>query len=796
MITKHKLGDVAKELGVATKEIIELLRDVLGVEKKHMNSLDKDELDIVFEHFTQTNALESFDEYFAEREVSVPAPESLDEILAQYKIRAENKSSTATAKKTTRKLKERKFQNTFVVPIVKTKGETKFMSESETLENSGSKVVINTKIENMNIEKYNEKYDKIAAKTTSHRFSGVLNQKQKIHQKSQQNKKFAKKHESEAERLARIERERKAKPITVRIPDEITVYELALRLKVNSSQVIKKLIELGIMVSINDVIDFDTASLVAMDFHAKIEREAIKNIEEILIDGREDPPENLKTRAPVVVVMGHVDHGKTSLLDAIRNTGVTEHEHGGITQHIGAYKTFVDGNQITFIDTPGHEAFTTMRARGAKITDIAILVVAADDGVMPQTVEAINHAKDAEVSIIVAVNKIDKPGADPEKIKQQLTEYGIVAEEWGGDVPFVNVSARNSAGIKELLEMIAIVSEMKELKANPNRAGKGNVIESRLDKGKGPIATVLVRTGMLKPGDVVVAGSALGRVRSMISENGCCVTVAYPSDPVEITGLDSVPECGDEFNVVCDEKLARRLVEQRAVAKENERLGLERKVTLENLFERMKSGSVRELKVIIKGDVQGSAEAVRQSLEKINISDNDGEIKVRVIHDAVGAVNESDVMLANISGAIIIGFNVRPIADASELARANGTEIKLYRVIYDCVNEIENAMRGMLAQKFHEVELGFAECRKVYKISKVGTIAGCYVASGNILRSSNVRVMRDGIVIAEDIIDSLQRSKNSVKEVPQGYECGIKLAKFSDVKESDILQSFIMEEIK
>lgn len=651
--------------------------------------------------------------------------------------------------------------------------------------------IIDTRSAHVDIERYNEKYDKLA-------FDKMKNentvQKQKITQKSQQRKGKPKnsRKETEAERLKRIALERKAKPITVSIPDEITVGELATRLKATAAEVIKKLMLMGTMASINDTIDFDTASLVAMEFHAKVEREIVVTIEERIIDDSDDSDENLVTRPPVVVVMGHVDHGKTSLLDAIRKTDIISTEAGGITQHIGAYTVSMNGKDMTFLDTPGHEAFTTMRARGAQVTDIAILVVAADDGIMPQTVEAINHAKAANVSIIVAINKMDKPGANVEQVKQQLTEHGIVPEEWGGDVPCIPISAKQRLGIEEVLEMVNLIAEIKELKANPSRAAKGAVIDAKLDKGRGPVATVLVQNGTLKVGDIVVAGTAVGRVRAMINDKGHKVKSAGPSIPVEITGLDSVPLGGDTFNAVSDEKLARELVEQRRIKIKEDHFNSQTKVTLDNLFDQMKLGEIKELKIIVKADVQGSVEAVKQSLERIS---ND-EVRVNVIHGAVGAISESDVMLANASNAIIVGFNVRPEPGAAVNAEHFGVDMRLYRVIYTCIDEITAAMKGMLAPKFREVQQGRAECRQVYKVSSIGTIAGSYVLDGKITRNSQIRVVRDGIVITEDNIASLKRFKDDAKEVTQGYECGLRLEKFNDIKEGDIFEAFIMEEYR
>ena len=576
------------------------------------------------------------------------------------------------------------------------------------------------------------------------------------------------------------------------IPDEITVSELASRLKATVSEVIKKLMMMGVMAAQHEVIDYDTAALVAMEMGAKVEKEVVVTIEEQLIHDETDSAEDLQPRCPVVVVMGHVDHGKTSILDRIRHTHVTAGEAGGITQAIGAYQVSVNGSPITFLDTPGHEAFTAMRARGAAVTDIAVLVVAADDGIMPQTVEAINHAKAANVQIIVAINKMDKPHADPERVKQELTEYGLVPEEWGGDIICVPVSALTGEGINDLLENILLVADVMELKANPNRLAKGAVIEARLDKGRGPVATLLVQNGTLHTGDIIIAGTSVGRVRQMLNDKGQTVSEAGPSVPVEITGMAEVPAAGDIFNAVENERLARELVEQRRQEQKEEQWGSAKKVTLDNLFSQIAEGERKELDIVVKADVQGSAEAVKQSLEKLSTD----EVRVKVIHAGVGAISKSDVMLANASGAIIIGFNVRPDPVAKADAEAQEVEMRMYRIIYDAIDDVKDAMKGMLAPKVREVELGRAEVRQTYKISNVGTVAGCYVLSGKIVRDAQIRVVRDGIVIAEDQIDSLKRFKNDAKEVAEGYECGVTLAKFSDIKEGDIFEAFKMEEYR
>ncbi len=644
----------------------------------------------------------------------------------------------------------------------------------------------------VDLDKYNDKYEQIAPASS---MSDSYTNKQKLNQKSkQQGKPKKSKHEQEQEKLKKLEMERQRRQkLEITLPDEITVGDLALKLKIASSEIIKRLMLQGMMVSVNEVIDYDTAALIAMDIGAKVEHEVVVTIEDRLIDDSEDDAANLITRDPVVCVMGHVDHGKTSILDYIRSAHVASGEAGGITQHLGAYRvTTESGDSITFLDTPGHEAFTAMRARGALCTDIAILVVAADDGIMPQTVEAINHAKAAEVSIIVAINKIDKPTANPDKVMQGLTEYGLVPEEWGGDVICVPVSAKTGENIDTLLEMITLVAEVRELKANPDRMAKGTVIESRLDKGRGPVATMLVQNGTLHTGDVVIAGTSVGKVRVMIDDKGNRINEAGPSIPVEITGLDSVPTGGDQFNAVSDEKLARELVEQREYEAKQEQFKQYQKVTLDNLFNQIAEGEIKELPIIVKADVQGSVEAVRQSLEKIS----NEEVRVRVIHGAVGAVNESDVMLAQVSNAIIVGFNVRPDTTARDTAEREGVDIRLYRIIYDAIEEIQSAMKGMLAPKFRDVDLGRAEIRQVYKISNVGTVAGCYVLEGKIARNANIRVVRDGIIIADDKLDSLKRFKDDVKEVASGYECGMTLTKFNDIKEGDIFEAYIVEEYR
>lgn len=805
---KYKVRDVAKDLGVSVKEISDILEKNCGVTKKAMATLEESELNIVFDAVTQKNNVANFDKFFASRNKTAEPAKA--EVKAEKKAnnkdskdnkpngrkndrKSDNKDNKAEGKKQN-KVQDKPAKQTKAEPKAEPKAESKpveITSEEET--STRKRRVIDTRAVNVDVERYNQKYDDLANASSKMRSTDNTVKKQKFTNRSQKQKgRRQGKRETEQERLKRIALERKQKQMTIQIPDEIVVQELALRLKATVAEVVKKAFLMGTMVTATDTIDFDTASLIAMEFHAKVEKEVVVTIEERIIDDSEDDDTNLVERAPVVVVMGHVDHGKTSILDAIRHANVTAGEAGGITQHIGAYRVEINGKPITFLDTPGHEAFTTMRARGAQVTDIAILVVAADDGIMPQTVEAINHAKAAGVSVIVAINKMDKVGANPENVKQQLTEYELVPEEWGGDTPCIPVSAKTKEGLDDLLEMVTLIAEMKELKANPGRAAKGTVIEARLDKGRGPIATVLVQNGTLHQGDIVIAGTCVGRVRVMVNDKGERVKEAGPSVPVEITGLAEVPQGGDIFNAVSDEKLARELVEQRKASQKEEQFKAQTKVTLDNLFDQMKLDEVKELQIIVKADVQGSVEAVKQSLEKLS---ND-EVRVNVIHGGVGAINESDVMLAEASNAIIVGFNVRPDSVAAANAESAGVDMRLYRIIYDCIEEIEAAMKGMLAPKTREVVLGTAECRNVIKIKSVGTISGSYVKSGKIVRNAGVRVIRDGIVIAEDTIASLQRFKDAVKEVNEGYECGIGLERFNDIKEGDLFEAYTIEEYR
>ncbi len=789
MMIKYRVSEVAKDFGAPSKEVIELLGKYVDTPKKSMTALEEEELDLVFEHFTQTHQVENFDAYFAtaaEKSAQKEAPTVQPAPAAQAAAPAGNQAAKQAGQQPAAKQAPGQPQGARPSqPQQKPKQPAQPKAPVE-------RRTIDTRTPQVNVGRYDEKFDVLAQTSNRVQGDGGAIKKQKINQKSQQYRKPHPRRETEAERLRRIQMERQKKPITITVGDTITVAELALRLKATAAEVIKKLMMMGVMATANEEIDFDTAYLVAGEFHAKVEREVVVTIEERIIDDSEDDDTALQPRDPVVVVMGHVDHGKTSILDAIRKTDVTSGEAGGITQHIGASRVKVDGQYITFLDTPGHAAFTSMRARGAQVTDIAILVVAADDGIMPQTIEAINHAKAAGVSIIVAINKMDKPAANPDRVMQQLTEHELVPEEWGGDVICVPVSAHTGMGLDKLLETVLLVAEIKELKANPDRAAKGTVIEARLDKGRGPIATVLVQNGTLHTGDILVAGMAVGRVRAMTDDRGEKVESAGPSVPVEIMGLDEVPVSGDIFNAVTDERLARELVEQRRTAAKEEQFSQYQKVTLDNLFDQMQQGEMKELNIIIKADVQGSVEAVRQSLEKLS---ND-EVRVRVIHGAVGAVSESDVMLADASNAIIVGFNVRPDPLAQAMAERSNVEMRMYRIIYDCIEEIESAMKGMLAPKTREVLHGRAEVRQVYRITNVGTVAGCYVLDGKVYRNDLLRVVRDGIIIADDKMISLKRFKDDVKEVAQGYECGIGLERFNDIREGDVYETYILEEYR
>ena len=811
MVIKYKASNLIEDFNLNAKSALAELTELLGTEVKKSTVFTEDQCNIAFEHYTKQAKTEDFANYL-NKKAEQPKPQAKKEEpkadkkpaakaekpaqkAEKQQPKADKKPAQPAPAKKENKNEPLKRADGTIVQAKQPKQKTE--KPQETVKQEYVTVTVDTRQTNVNMDKFNEKYDELAKTKSfsgSNRKNANMGGKQKFGKngKNQKQNPFAKKkQETEAERLERmhLEKARKAQ-LKVQIPDEITVGELATRLKVTASEVVKRLMMLGVMASISQVIDFDTASIVAEELGAKVEKEVVVTIEERLFEEVEDTAENTEKRPPVVVVMGHVDHGKTSLLDTIRKTNVTSGEAGGITQHIGAYQVVAGGEKITFLDTPGHEAFTSMRQRGAMVTDIAILVVAADDGIMPQTVESINHAKAANIPIIVAINKIDKPTANPDKVKQELTEYGLVPEEWGGDTICVPVSAKMGTGIDDLLEMINLTSEVNEYKANPNRRAKGAVIEARLDKGLGPVATILVQNGTLHKGDVLIAGTAVGRVRVMQNDKGERIDVAGPSTPVEITGLTEVPSAGDLFDAVEDEKLARELAEKRMQAIKEERFSSYQKVTLDNLFSQIAQGEMKELPIIVKADVQGSAEAVKQSLEKLS---ND-EVRVKVIHAAVGAVNKSDVMLASASNAIIIGFNVRPDATAKADAEHDQVEMRMYRVIYDALEDVKAAMKGMLAPKFREVELGNAEVRSVFKLSSAGTVAGCYVKEGKVARHAKIRVVRDGIVIAEDEISSLKRFKDDQREVMAGYECGIGLEKFNDIKEGDIFESFIMEE--
>ena len=809
MVIKYRVHEVAKDFDRDTKDIVALLGNYYEEPKKSMTALEEDELNTIFEVITQGNQVENFDAYFAmQNEKPAPKKEApkkeapkAEEKKPEPKKAAE-KSAEKPAEKPAKKAEKpaQKKAEQPAKPKVDAdphpfqKREKKNKDGQQQSRTRGERRTIDTRTQNVDLEKYNDKYEQIAPQQRQN--DRVNNNRQKLNQKSKQYRKQrgvrSRKRETEQERLKRIAAERAKKQITIQVGDEITVGDLASELRMTAAEVIKKLLALGQMAGINDVIDFDTASIVAEELGAHVEKRVVVTIEDRIIDDTEDEETDLLPRDPVVCVMGHVDHGKTSILDAIRNSNVTAGEAGGITQAIGAYRVNIDGKRITFLDTPGHAAFTEMRARGAMATDIAILVVAADDGIMPQTIEAINHAKAANIPMVVAINKMDKPDASPDRILQQLTEHEIVPEDWGGDTICVPVSAKTGMNLYQLLESVLLVAEMLELKANPNRAAKGVVIEAKLDKGRGPVATLLVQNGTLNTGDIVVAGTAVGRVRVMTNERGKQLKKAGPAVPVEVTGLAEVPQAGDAFDAVSDEKLARELVEQRKQAIKEEQFNAQQKVTLDNLFASLKEGELKDLNVIVKADVQGSVEAVKQSLEKLS---ND-EVRVRVIHGAAGGITDSDVMLANASNAIIIGFNVRPEAEAVTNAERDGVEIRTYRVIYDCINDVQDAIKGMLAPKFRDVDIGRAEVRNVFKISSAGTIAGSYVLNGKITRDAKLRVVRDGIIVAEDAIQSLRRFKDDVKEVATGYECGIGLEKFNDLKEGDIFEAYITEEYR
>ncbi len=780
MINKYRVHEVAKDFKKTTKEITEILSKYSETPKNHMHILSEKELSIVFDYLTQHNQVHDLESAFQEeyQKVKAKTKETKTEVNTIKKTPETASAAPAGEKQTDKK---EKAPTTGAKPVSRV---------------PEKKVVDTRKGGNVNMAKYDEHLESFTSDRQNQqggkeKFQGRNAQRQRS---GKQMVPTNKKRQEEQEKMRRLQLEiAKKTPLKVMIPDEIAVGELASRMKKTGADVVKNLMKMGVMASMSDVIDYDTAALVAMELGCKVEKEVIVTIEERLIDVSEDNEEDLVSRAPVVVVMGHVDHGKTTLLDAIRKTDVVTGEAGGITQHIGAYQVNVKGNPVTFLDTPGHEAFTAMRARGAMITDVAILVVAADDGIMPQTIESINHAKAAEIPIIVAINKIDKPGANIDRITQQLTEHELVSEEWGGETIICHISAKQKLGLENLLDMVVLTAEMQELRANPNRTAHGAVIEARLDKGRGPVATLLVQKGTLNQGDVIIAGPAVGRVRAMTDAKGQKLQIATPSMPVEIIGMGEVPSAGDEFHVVADERMARTLVEQR---KHEGKMALTSfasgKVTLEDLFSQIQLGELKNLNIIVKADVQGSAEAMKSSLEKLT----NEEVRVRVIHCAVGAISESDVMLSATSGAIIVGFNVRPDANARDSALRANVDMRMYRVIYDAINEMESAMKGMLSPKFKEVELGAAEVREVYKITNVGIVAGCYVVEGKMQRNAQMRLVRDGIIVHDGNLNSLQRFKDSVKEVATGYECGITIEKFSDIKVGDIIEAFLMEQIE
>ena len=837
---KYKVTDIAKDFGISTKKVIETFAELTGETRKTGATFEENEVNALLEALTRETAVKDLGEYLAsgkepqpvkqetkkpeakpQAKKEEPKPEAAKPQPKQPKQpeapKAEPKAEQAkpaqnaqpkaaqpkpvqqekrNEKRNDNKQAEKRSEKRVTMQELASETGIKEPVATEQVKVDRAQVSVDTRTVDVNVDKFSARYDDLADSRNmpSKRKNAPTGKKEKFNNRNnRRGQQFGRRRETEAERLQRIQLEKaRNAQLKISIPDEITVGELAARLKQQAGKVIAKFMQMGEMHAINDVIDFDTASLLAEEFHAKVEHEVHVTIEERLFTQEEDSQDDLVERPPVVCVMGHVDHGKTSILDAIRKTNVTAGEAGGITQAIGAYQVKVNDSVITFLDTPGHEAFTSMRARGANMTDIAVLVVAADDGIMPQTIESINHAKAANVKLIVAMNKMDKPTANPERVMEGLTKYGIITEDWGGDVACIPVSALTGMGINDLLERIALEAEVMELKANPNRRAKGAVVEARLDKGQGPIATILVQNGTLHSGDVIIAGTAVGRVRTMRNDKGQQLKDAGPSTPVEITGLTAVPEAGDLFEAVEDERLARELAEQRIAAAKEKQFSSFQKVTLDNLFSQMAQNDMKELAIVVKADVQGSAEAVKQSLEKIS---ND-EVRVRVIHAGVGAISKSDVDLADASNAIIIGFNVRPDNVAKEEAAATKVEMRMYRVIYDAINDVTDAMKGMLAPKFREVSLGELQVRQVYKISNVGTVAGCRVTSGKITRDSKVRVVRDGIVITEDEIASLKRFKDDAKEVAEGYECGVTLAKFADVKEGDVYEAFKMEEYR
>ena len=837
---KYKVTDIAKDFGISTKKVIETFAELTGETRKTGATFEENEVNALMEALTRETAVKDLGEYLAsgkepqpvkqetkkpeakpQAKKEEPKPEAAKPQPKQPKQpeapKAEPKAEQAKPaqnaqpkaaqpkpaqqekrndKRNDNKQAEKRSEKRVTMQELASETGIKEPVATEQVKVDRAQVSVDTRTVDVNVDKFSARYDDLADSRNmpSKRKNAPTGKKEKFNNRNnRRGQQFGRRRETEAERLQRIQLEKaRNAQLKISIPDEITVGELATRLKQNVAKVVAKFMQMGEMHAASDVIDFDSAALIAEEFHAKVEHEVHVSIEERLFTQEEDSADQLVERPPVVVVMGHVDHGKNSILDRIRSTNVTAGEAGGITQAIGAYQVNVNGSPVTFLDTPGHEAFTAMRARGADMTDIAVLVVAADDGIMPQTIESINHAKAANVKLIVAINKMDKPTANPERVKEQLTKYEIVPEDWGGETACIPVSAATGAGIQDLLERIVLEAEVMELKANPNRRAKGAVVEARLDKGQGTIATLLVQNGTLHKGDCLIAGTAVGRVRTMRNDKGVEIESAGPSTPVEITGLTEVPTAGDIFEAVEDERLARELADKRTTEAKEKQFAAYTKVTLDNLFDQMAQNDMKELPIVVKADVQGSAEAVKQSLEKLS---ND-EVRVRVIHAGVGAISKSDVSLADASNAIIIGFNVRPDAVAKAEAEQAGVEMRMYRVIYDAINDVSDAMKGMLAPKVREVALGEAQVRQVYKISSVGTVSGCRVTSGKITRDAQLRLVRDGIVICEDAIASLKRFKDDAKEVAEGYECGITLQKFSDVKEGDVFECFKLEEYR
>ena len=837
---KYKVTDIAKDFGISTKKVIETFAELTGETRKTGATFEENEVNALMEALTRETAVKDLGEYLAsgkepqpvkqetkkpeakpQAKKEEPKPEAAKPQPKQPKQpeapKAEPKAEQAKPaqnvqpkavqpkpaqqekrndKRNDNKQAEKRSEKRVTMQELASETGIKEPVATEQVKVDRAQVSVDTRTVDVNVDKFSARYDDLADSRNmpSKRKNAPTGKKEKFNNRNnRRGQQFGRRRETEAERLQRIQLEKaRNAQLKISIPDEITVGELATRLKQNVAKVVAKFMQMGEMHAASDVIDFDSAALIAEEFHAKVEHEVHVSIEERLFTQEEDSADQLVERPPVVVVMGHVDHGKTSILDRIRSTNVTAGEAGGITQAIGAYQVNVNGSPVTFLDTPGHEAFTAMRARGADMTDIAVLVVAADDGIMPQTIESINHAKAANVKLIVAINKMDKPTANPERVKEQLTKYEIVPEDWGGETACIPVSAATGAGIQDLLERIVLEAEVMELKANPNRRAKGAVVEARLDKGQGTIATLLVQNGTLHKGDCLIAGTAVGRVRTMRNDKGVEIESAGPSTPVEITGLTEVPTAGDIFEAVEDERLARELADKRTTEAKEKQFAAYTKVTLDNLFDQMAQNDMKELPIVVKADVQGSAEAVKQSLEKLS---ND-EVRVRVIHAGVGAISKSDVSLADASNAIIIGFNVRPDAVAKAEAEQAGVEMRMYRVIYDAINDVSDAMKGMLAPKVREVALGEAQVRQVYKISSVGTVSGCRVTSGKITRDAQLRLVRDGIVICEDSIASLKRFKDDAKEVAEGFECGITLAKFQDIKEGDVFECFKMEEYR